>query len=44
VKRTVQPNNRRRNKKHGFRHRMQTRAGRALLKKRRLKGRTRLSA
>lgn len=44
VKRTFQPNNRRRNKKHGFRHRMQTRAGRALLKKRRLKGRTRLSA
>jgi large subunit ribosomal protein L34 len=44
VKRTFQPNNRRRNKKHGFRQRMQTRAGRALLKKRRLTGRTRLSA
>jgi large subunit ribosomal protein L34 len=44
VKRTFQPNNRRRNKKHGFRHRMNSRAGRALLKNRRLKGRTRLSA
>jgi large subunit ribosomal protein L34 len=44
VKRTFQPNNRRRNKKHGFRQRMQTRAGRALLKKRRRKGRSRLAA
>jgi large subunit ribosomal protein L34 len=44
VKRTFQPNNRRRSKKHGFRHRMETRAGRAILQARRRKGRQRLSA
>jgi ribosomal protein L34 len=43
-KRTFQPNNRRRAKTHGFRLRMRTRAGRAILAARRLKGRTRLSA
>ena len=44
VKRTYQPNNRRRSKRHGFRHRMSTRAGQAIIKARRLKGRHRLSA
>lgn len=43
-KRTFQPNNRRRAKKHGFRHRMATRAGRAILAGRRRKGRASLSA
>ena len=43
-KRTYQPNNRRRAKKHGFRLRMRTRAGRAILSSRRRKGRANLSA
>ncbi len=43
-KRTFQPNNRRRAKRHGFRQRMSTRAGREILKARRRKGRLRLSA
>lgn len=42
-KRTFQPNNRRRAKVHGFRLRMRTRAGRAILAARRRKGRTELS-
>jgi len=44
VKRTYQPNNRRRAKRHGFRHRMSDRAGQAVVRARRLKGRKRLSA
>jgi len=43
-KRTFQPNVRRRAKTHGFRLRMSTRAGRAILSARRRKGRSELSA
>lgn len=42
-KRTYQPKKRRRLRTHGFRARMSARPGRAVLKKRRLKGRNRLS-
>jgi len=43
-KRTFQPNNRRRARTHGFRLRMRTRAGRAIIAARRGKGRVHLSA
>ena len=44
MKRTYQPNKRRRAKKHGFRSRMSDRAGRSIIKARRRKGRQKLSA